>query len=75
MSHLVPTALHDDIQARVSAGGYASEEALLRDALRALDEEEEEEDLKAAKAAVAEWRAGDEGLPLKEAFDEIRHGR
>ena len=73
MSHPVPPALHDDIQARVSAGGYASEEALLRDALRALDEEEE--DLKAVKAAVAEWRAGDEGLPLKEAFNEIRSGR
>ncbi len=73
MSNPFPASLHEDIQARVSAGNYASEEDLLRDALRALDEEEE--DLKAVKAAVAEWRAGDEGLPLKEAFDEIRHGR
>lgn len=42
----------------------------LRDVLLAL----EEEDLKGVKAAVAEWRAGDEGLPLKEAFNEIRSG-
>lgn len=42
----------------------------LHDVLRAVDEEGE--DLQAVKAAVAEWRAGDEGLPLKEAFNEIR---
>jgi Arc/MetJ-type ribon-helix-helix transcriptional regulator len=70
MSRPFPTDLQTDIQARVSAGGYASEEDLLRDALRALDED----DLKAVKAAVGEWRAGDEGLPLKEAFNEVRSG-
>lgn len=32
----------------------------------------EAEDIQAVKDAVAEWRAGDDGLPLKEAFDEIR---
>ena len=45
----------------------------LRDVLLALNEYGE--DLQAVKAAVAEWRAGDEGLPLKEAFNEIRSGR
>lgn len=35
----------------------------------------EEEDLKAVKDAIKEWRAGDEGLPLKDAFDEICGGK
>lgn len=53
--------------------GTAVEVTELRDVLHAL--EEEGEDLQAVKTAVAEWRAGDEGLPLKEAFDEIRGGK
>lgn len=53
--------------------GTAVEVTELRDLLRALDQEGE--DLQAVQAAVTEWRAGDEGLPLKEAFDEIRSGR
>jgi len=67
-----PADLQQHIQSRLSAGGYSSEEDLLRDALRALDEEEE--DLLAIREAVAEWRAGDQGLPLKDAFKEIRGG-
>lgn len=34
--------------------------------------DEEEDDLREIREAVAEWRAGDEGLPLKDAFNEIR---
>lgn len=53
--------------------GTKVEVTALRDVLNALDQEEP--DLQAVQVAVAEWRAGDEGLPLKEAFDEIRNGR
>ncbi len=48
-------------------------EGLPPDEPRAFDEEED--DLRAVREAVAEWRAGDEGLPLKDAFNEIRAGR
>ena len=73
MSYPFSADLQKHIQSRLAAGGYSSEEDLLRDALRALDEEEE--DLQAVREAVAEWRAGDQGLPLKDAFNEIRAGR
>lgn len=72
MSYPFSADLQQHIQSRLSSGGYATEEDLLRDALRALDEEEE--DLAAVRQAVAELRAGDDGLPLKAAFDEIRAG-
>lgn len=57
----------------MAAGDYVSEDDLLRDALRALAEEEE--DLQAVRDAVAELRAGDEGTPLSEAFAAVRSGR
>ena len=73
MSYAFPSDLQKLIDARLSAGGYATEEDVLRDAMRALTEENE--DLQAIREAVAEWRAGDEGLPLDEAFDRVRQGR
>jgi hypothetical protein len=53
--------------------GTEVEVTALSDFLNAFDEEEG--DVQAVQAAVAEWQAGDEGLPLKEAFNEIRSGR
>ena len=52
----------------------ASKKQCLRDAFQALAEEEE--DLAAVREAVAEWRAGDEGVPLDDAVEGIRrrHG-
>jgi Arc/MetJ-type ribon-helix-helix transcriptional regulator len=58
------------VAARLATGSYSTEDELLRDALRALDEEDE--DLAAVNEAIAEWRAGDTGTPLDKAFDEIR---
>jgi len=60
------------IEASLLSGQYGSEDDVLREALRAL--REEENDLTAVRDAVAEWKAGDEGTPLTEAFDEIRRG-
>lgn len=45
-------------------------EGLPPDEPRARDEKED--DLRAVREAIAERRAGDEGLPLKNAFNEIR---
>ena len=58
------------VAARLASGRYSTEDELLRDALRAL--EEEDEDLTAVRDAIAEWLAGDRGTPLAEAFDEVR---
>ncbi len=59
MSYPFSADLQKHIQSRLSAGGYPSEE----------------EDLQAVREAIDEWRAGDDGLPLKDAFNEIRAGR
>jgi putative addiction module CopG family antidote len=70
MSYAFPPDLQRLIDSRMSSGQYHSADDLLRDALRALGEENE--DLTAVREAIAEWRAGDAGTPLAEAFDEIR---
>lgn len=36
------------------------------------DPKQQRQDLLAIKEAIAEWKAGDEGLPVDEAFAEIR---
>jgi len=58
----------------MASGKYASEDELLRCAIGALVEEEQ--DLDAVRKALNEWRAGDPGVPLDDAFDAVRgrHG-
>lgn len=70
MSYAFPPDLQQLVAAQLSSGHYANEDELLREALRALSEEDE--DLAAVREAIAEWRAGDQGTPLAEAFDEVR---
>jgi putative addiction module CopG family antidote len=55
---------------RLAVGSYATEDDVLRDALRALDEEEE--DLEAVRDAVRELHSGDAGLPLDQSFELVR---
>jgi len=54
----------------MSSGKYASEDELLRVALQALSEEEE--DLAAVRESIGDWLAGDPGVPLDAAFAAIR---
>jgi putative addiction module CopG family antidote len=54
----------------MATGHYTTEDDVLRDALRAL--RDKEDDLEAVRAAVAELQAGDPGTPLDEAFDIVR---
>jgi Arc/MetJ-type ribon-helix-helix transcriptional regulator len=54
----------------VASGKNTSEVELLRSALRALAEHEH--DLNAIRESLADWRAGDPGLPLDDAFAAIR---
>jgi putative addiction module CopG family antidote len=70
MSYQFPPDLQQLVAAHLSSGRYESEDDLLREALHALAEEQE--DLAAVREAVAEWRAGDPGVPLDEAFSRVR---
>lgn len=54
----------------MATGRYASEDDLLREAFRALAEEES--GLRVVQEAIDEWQAGDEGIDLRAAFDEVR---
>jgi putative addiction module CopG family antidote len=70
----VPYEFPSDVQQmvadRMAAGAYASEDEVLRQALKAL--ENEECHLHLLHDAIDEWKAGDEGVPLADAFDAIR---
>lgn len=74
MTFPFPPDLQEFVRDQMASGKYASEEELLRDAFQALAEEEE--DLAAVREAVAQWQAGDPGVPLDEAVETIRrkHG-
>jgi hypothetical protein len=54
----------------MASGRYATEDELLKEALLSLTEQEE--DLLAVREALAEFAAGDEGMPLDEAFEVVR---
>ncbi len=70
MTYAFPPDVQHLISRQMAVGSYATEDDVLRDALRALSEEEE--DLDAVREAVAEFRTGDAGLPLDDAFDLVR---
>ncbi len=74
MAFSFPPDLQQFVRDRMASGKYASEEELIRDAFLALTEEEE--DVAAVREAVAEWQAGDPGIPLDDAVQTIRrkHG-
>jgi Arc/MetJ-type ribon-helix-helix transcriptional regulator len=73
MAYQFPTDLAHRIQAFLAAGGYANEEEVLRDALKAL--EERHRDLMAIQAGVADMEAG-RLRPFSEIDTEFRqkHG-
>ncbi len=70
MAFPFPPDLQEFVRERLASGRYASEEEILRDAFQALAEDEE--DLDAVREAVAEWQAGDPGVPLDDAVKSIR---
>jgi Arc/MetJ-type ribon-helix-helix transcriptional regulator len=69
MSYPFPADLQQLIAEQMATGKYASEDVLLRNAVRALAEDED--DLEAIRVALAEIRAGDPGTPLVEAFEAV----
>ena len=71
MSYPFPTDLLQLVERHLNTGRYSSEDDLLRDALQALSEREE--DLIAIQQAIDEWQSGDDGVPLKESIAQIRN--
>ena len=70
MPYPFPPALQALVGEQMASGKYASEDELLQSALQALAAEEQ--DLDAVRESLAEWRAGDPGVPLEDAIDAIR---
>ena len=70
MTYPFPPDVQQLVADQLATGQYVTADDVLRDALRALSAEAE--DLAAVRAAVAEMQAGDPGVPLDEAFDEVR---
>jgi putative addiction module CopG family antidote len=73
MGYQFPPDIQERIREQMASGHYGSEDDLLRDALRALDEENE--DLAAVQNAIFEWHAGDQGVLLGDAFESLRKKR
>ena len=73
----MPYQLSADIEQlvddRIATGAYSNPDEVLRAALEAL--QQNDVSLLKIQGAVDEWRAGDEGLPLDEAFQLIQDGR
>jgi Arc/MetJ-type ribon-helix-helix transcriptional regulator len=70
MGYPFPPDIQERIGKQMASSAYRSEDELLRDALQALDEVQE--DVVAVQEAIAQWRAGDEGDALDEVFDALR---
>jgi putative addiction module CopG family antidote len=70
MDYTIPTDVQQLIAGQIAAGHYSTADEVLRDALWTL--QEVEDDAAAVQAAIDDWRNGDEGLPLDEAFGSVR---
>lgn len=70
MNYQFPPDVDEKVREKMASGKYASEDELLRDALEALDVEDEE--IKAIQASLTELEQGDPGVLLDEAFSVIR---
>lgn len=74
MPYSFPPDVQQQISDRLASGRYSSEDDVLRDALNALAYEEQ--DAAAVKEALDALESGDNGVPLGEAFAQVRktHG-
>lgn len=70
MPYQFPPDLEQLVRQQMALGNYATEDELLRDALESLATEAS--DLDAIREALSDLNAGDEGIPLDEAFEQIR---
>ena len=70
MIYRFPPDLEDEINERMASGQHASQDELLRDALRAL--RLQDSDVTAVKEAIADMEAGDRGIPFDQFVEEFR---
>ncbi len=70
MPYTIPPDVETLVAHQMSTGRYQTEDDVLRSALEALTQQDE--DLAAVQAAVDDWRQGDSGLPLDEVMQRIR---
>ena len=73
----MPYQLSEEIQQvideRISAGEFRNADEVIQAAFDAL--QQSDENVAKIQEAIDDWKAGDEGLPLDEAFNLIREGR
>lgn len=69
MIYPFPPDLKQLVADRLASGQYQSEDDVLREAMHALARQDD--DWLAVREAIAEWKAGDEGIPVKEAIQII----
>ena len=72
MSYPFPADLQELVRGLMASGEHASEDDLLRAAMRPLDDAIGD-DLAAVEEALMELDAGDPGVELDEAFRQIRN--
>jgi len=70
MPYALPSDIEQIVDQQVASGKYRDAESVLKAAFAALTEADS--DLAAIQEAISEWKAGDDGLPVDEAFAEIR---
>ena len=69
MPYTIPPDVETLVAHQMATGRYQTEDDVLRSALEALTQQDE--DLAAVQAAIDEWRQGDPGLPLDEVMRHI----
>ena len=69
MSIVVPHDVEEFVAGQIAAGRYQSEDEVLRSAMQALVELDD--DLMAVQESISAWRSGDAGIPLDEAIEQI----
>ena len=74
MTHQLPPDIQQSVRTLMASGRYASEDDVLRDALRALNDEQD--DVAAIDEALADLEQGDPGVGVRQVFQELRerHG-
>ena len=70
MAYQFPPDVQDQLRQHMATGQYATEEDVLRNALRAL--KLQDEDVTAIRDAIADMEAGDRGKPFDEFAEEFR---
>ncbi len=70
MANQFPPDLEEQLKERMATGQYASEDDVLREALRAL--KRQDEDVAALKEAITDMEAGDRGRSFDEFVDDFR---